>query len=620
MWRSEPAAQGHQVHLTLLKMRTGLRLSVIVAGPWLEDMRRLFLPHSARQTHSLDGSWTYSFPIQGTQIEPLSNAGGLEVTLPVPGVWESLPDFVNYRGQALAETRFTLEERARVRLVFAGVSHTCRVFLDGEELATHHNAYTPFAVNSAVLEPGPHDLRLWISNEYGEISALHVPNDYYNYGGISRPVELQVLAGDGYLEWVHFTPEKTADGWQAAVEAKVINLATGPQTGDLEITVAEQTLRLDGVALEPGENTFSGTLAFASVDPWTPDTPKLYALYATLKTADGVDDLRERVGFRTVETDGDRILLNGEPIFLQGFNRHEDHPDYGCAIPVEMMRKDLELCREMGANAMRTCHYPNDERFLDLCDEMGFLVWEENHARGLFPGGIGDFIALEQHPMAHPRFRAQCRLCNAEMVTAHFNHPSIVLWGILNECDSYSEFGRELYAEQFAQIQRLDRSRPATYASCHPVNPDGSGDCCQDLPDVCGWNFYFNWYHSQPVAEAFADALTRLAPKMDGKPMILSEFGGGAIPGFRDPIRRAKWSEERQADILEECLAVYLNHPRLAGAFVWQFCDVRVDEAWAIKRPRTMNNKGVVDAYRRPKLAWAVVKAAFAARKAQAAT
>jgi len=237
---------------------------------------------------------------------------------------------------------------------------------------------------------------------------------------------------------------------------------------------------------------------------------------------------------------------------------------------------------------------------LDLCDEEGFLVWEENHARGL---------NLEK--MKHPRFREQCVACNEEMVTQHYNHPCIFVWGILNECESAMEEGAVMYREQFEQLRRLDSTRPVTFASCRHQK-----DLCQGMVDIAGWNIYPLWYHDRPVRETLDELIAVQEPAgMKGKPLIISEFGAGGIPGYHDPVRRAKWSEERQADILDKQLTVILNHPRVGGAFIWQFCDVRVDEAFAITRPRCINDKGVVDGLRRPKLACEVVRKHFAAKK-----
>jgi len=224
------------------------------------------------------------------------------------------------------------------------------------------------------------------------------------------------------------------------------------------------------------------------------------------------------------------------------------------------------------------------------------MVWEENHARGL---------SIEQ--MCHPKFREQAATVIDEMINWHYNHPSILLWGILNECESATPEGRRLYAEQFRQVRRLDRSRPVTFASCRHHT-----DICQGLPDICGWNWYFGWYSSKDVKSGVRDELKFLhSTPARNKPIIVSEFGAGAIPGFYDPIRRAKWSEDRQCDILAENLREYLTNPRFSGAFVWQFCDVRVDEAWSNTRPRCINDKGIVDGNRRKKLAYQTVKKFF---------
>ena len=128
-------------------------------------------------------------------------------------------------------------------------------------------------------------------------------------------------------------------------------------------------------------------------------------------------------------------------------------------------------------------------------------------------------------------------------------------------------------------------------------------------------NAYPGWYHDAPAAPHL-EAICRRACENggEGKPLLISEIGAGGIPGFHDPLGQAKWSEERQAGILREQLSAALACPRLSGVIVWQFADIRVDESWFFSRPRSMNNKGLVDEYRRPKLAYAAVREVFRAR------
>ncbi len=566
-------------------------------------MLRLFPQHQIRETESLDGLWTYYFPQNGCVIAPDAPlSDDLEkLKLAVPGVWEIHPERVNYRGQALAVREIVLEKAGALRLVFAGVSHTCTVYWNGPEVAHHHNAYTAFDVVIPDCEPGRHELRLHITNEHGELSALHIPNDYYNYGGISRPVELQRLPAQGaFIERLHLTPGVDSDPRRLRAVARIRNFSAQDFSGELSLTSPEGTESALGVAVAAGQTAeVDAVLHFAQTPLWSPEQPHLVYVKAELQREGlPVDDLTERTGLRTVGTEGRKIILNGAPIRLAGFNRHEDHPDFGCALPLPMMLKDIELMRGMGTNAVRTSHYPNDSRFLDLCDEWGLLVFEENHARG-----------LRDEKFEHPRLREQCLACNEEMVTQHFNHPSIVMWGILNECMSDSEAGRMVYKEQFDQLRALDPSRPLTYATFRMRE-----DLCQDLPDICSWNQYPNWYiHMKPNESLDIIFEHQDAHGLADRPLMVSEFGAGAIPGYRDPIRKGKWSEERQCELLEELLADYTQNPRVEGLFIWQFCDIRVDESWAMQRPRTMNNKGIVDEYRRPKLSAAVVKRYFEA-------
>ena len=308
-----------------------------------------------------------------------------------------------------------------------------------------------------------------------------------------------------------------------------------------------------------------------------------------------IDDLTDRVGFREVRTQGKDILLNGKKLQIKGFYRHEDHPQFGCALPLSAIMQDLQLARDMGANSIRTSHYPNDELFLDLCDELGILVWEENHARG-----------LSEEQMKNPTFERQCEACIREMIAAHYNHPSIYIWGILNECASDTEYGRECYKTQLELIKSLDVTRPRSFSSCRFKT-----DICFDLVDVVSYNIYPKWYHNTPVAE-YLDDLYKWVQTTGGagKPFLITEVGAGAIYGYRTPAK-VKWSEEYQVLALEEQLGAILSYKDCSGVYIWQFCDVRVTNDWWNTRPRTMNNKGIVDEYRRPKLSYETVKRIF---------
>ena len=550
-------------------------------------MDRLFPTHEIRRSREAGPLWTLTTP----------DDGGLSAPEPflVPGTVEALPRLRNYRGRAVFEQE--IECGGNVRLWFGGVSFRAKVWLDGALLAEHYGAYNGFETLATDVMPGRHALRVEADNRFGPDSALHVPNDYYSYGGITRPVLIERVA-DAWIAGLRVTPTLADGRWSAKVSVDVRGLRDVPQSLTLRLDVDGGEPAELPVAVPPmGTTTLTALVPCPDARPWSPDSPALSAVRATLLfEGEPVDDLIDRFGFREVRVDGGRLLLNGRPLALRGFNRHEDYAEFGCAVPVEAMMQDLRLMREMGCNFVRTCHYPNDPRFLDLCDALGMLVWEESHARG-----------FDEQGMRHPAFMDQLRLSTREMVTQHFNHPSIILWACLNECADDTDFGAACYRETLALLRALDGSRPVTAALL--ARPGGKvyAEC-----DVVSVNLYAQWYEGCTPHEAFARKQAEIdAGGGAGKPIIVSETGAGAIPGFHDPFGRAKWSEERQCDILRDQITDFLAEPRCVGLLLWQFADVRVDESWAMRRPRTRNNKGVVDEYRRPKLAFETVRELF---------
>lgn len=551
-------------------------------------MIRLFEQHYIREQKELDGMWNYV------------REDGAQYTLPVPGCIEQHPELLTYRGTGTFYKKIYIKEKTNIRLIFKGVSHTADVYFDDTFLMHHYNAYTGFSGIVKNVEPGEHEIKVCVDNSFSEASALHIPNDYYTYGGIIRPVVLEQI-GDVYIKGVHFTPYQTAGIWNGKIDAEIENLSDREISTEIRISLAGE--QITAQVLIPPQDTAKTTLNIKceNTTAWDTESPILYLLNTEL-LVDGkvVDDTIERVGFREISISGHQLCLNGSPVFLKGFNRHEDYGTIGSAIPLQLMVQDMDLMQEAGANAVRTCHYPNDERFLDLCDERGMLVWEENHARGL---------SLEQ--MCNPNFDRQCRDCIDEMITQHYNHPSIVIWGILNECESALEEGREKYQAQYEQIQNLDASRPATSATCRHFQ-----DICLDLPDIVSINMYSGWYQDVPVKERHEQEMEWIARAGgEGKPVIVSEFGAAAVYGYRDR-GHCKWSEERQADIIRENLEIYREDKRLTGTFIWQFADCKVtEEEWFSSRARCHNNKGVVDEYRRPKEAFDLIKELFPTMK-----
>ncbi|HFI0618232.1 TPA: glycoside hydrolase family 2 protein [Streptococcus suis] len=377
-------------------------------------MIRTFETHRIREYRELSDSLWNFHTLEGDRKEKT-------IQVAVPSCWETYPDTLTYRGKASYSRPFQAE--GNVRLEFKGVSYTAKVLVDGKEVASHYNAYTIFDVVLKNMPAGTHTLEVIADNTFSEDSALHIPNDYQSYGGISRPVVLEQL-GDVYVKWVHFTPLAEGKDWYGKADVSIANLSDKTFRGVLELTLNDKVVKELPVELQSGETKVFHTekLAFPDVKNWSPEQPVLYYLAATLQSGEQkLDDLIERVGFREVRTVGKDILLNGKKLFIKGFFRHEDHPQFGCALPFSALQYDLMVAKDLGANSIRTVHYPNDELFLDLCDEQGILIWEENHARG-----------LSEENMKNPHFKKQCEDCIQEMIMAHYSHPAIYIGSITN--------------------------------------------------------------------------------------------------------------------------------------------------------------------------------------------
>ncbi|MFA6930794.1 MAG: glycoside hydrolase family 2 TIM barrel-domain containing protein, partial [Lentisphaeria bacterium] len=256
------------------------------------------------------------------------------------------------------------------------------------------------------------------------------------------------------------------------------------------------------------------------------------------------------------------------------------------------------MIREQGCNFIRGSHYPQSRHLLELCDRLGLLVWEETLGWDVKFPTLGEASFLEQQVEQARR-----------LVRNSFNHPSIIIWGFLNETESQLPEVRPIIQRITEVFHEEDDSRLVTYASNKYEQ-----DCCHDLVDLIAMNPYpgwgdVNWEKVQDIDQVRPRLESLMNALPADKPLLISEIGGAAVYGFRDPFK-ARWSEEYQAMLLQEICSVVLHDTRFCGLCIWQFCNAKsYINGFVMGRPRGFNNKGILDEFRRPKLAWDAISA-----------
>lgn len=289
-------------------------------------MIRLFEQHQVRRQKELEGIWDFV------------TEDGRSFSLPVPGCWEQQPELINFRGKGTYIKKIYITQRTNLRLECKGVSHTADVYFDDVFLMHHYNAYTPFSGVIHEVLPGEHTIRIEVDNSFSEKSSLHIPNDYYTYGGIIRPVVLEEIS-DIYIENVHFTPRLEVGKWTGEIEVDIRNIGNLSNSVDIVCHLSNENIIEKSIQINVNAKEHVVIKhAFDNVKAWNIENPRLYMMQIQL-SQNGIvtDDFIERVGFREVSLQQNKLCLNGKPIFLRGFNRHEDYGVIGCAIPPQLM-------------------------------------------------------------------------------------------------------------------------------------------------------------------------------------------------------------------------------------------------------------------------------------------
>ena len=553
---------------------------------------RLFDEHKKRKISLLDGIWDFASDEKniGENEQWYKKFPENSIKVSVPSCINNRLGYINFQDVAWYKKDFFASGAITVK--FHAVTEYAKVYLDGKYLGDHYGGFTSFEFDT-VVESGMHTLVVRVDPRSTEDTIPLWAVDWHHYCGIIRSVEV----------FEHKTVSIKA--MQADYElSDSLTSADVKITATLKNHTAEKIeksvqIEIDGTTVYNERVTVGDTeeicarVKLDNVRLWDVGRPELYTV--TVSTDD--DDLTDRIGFRRIEVNGKRILLNKKPIKIMGVNRHEEHPEWGFAMPAQLNAKDVDILKDLNVNAVRGSHYPNSHLFVDMCDAEGILFWSEIPMWGFQKESLARELVIKRGLAMHK-----------EMVNQYRNHPSIIIWGMHNEVATDSQEGRAI-TEQFVNcVRSLDPSRLITYATDKVQR-----DVCLDLVDFISLNQYVGWYGGEIKDWAGSIAKTKNRLKemgVDNKPIVMSEFGTGAIFGNKS-FEELRWSENYQVEFYRHTLDLFLNDEDISGVYLWQFSDIRSNPKWSLMRVRGFNNKGLVNEYRQPKLAYYTVKEIF---------
>ena len=587
---------------------TGCLLMSMADNPSLPLIQNV----NAYETMSLNGEWNYIVDVQEEgyydyrmkptpwgffrNAKPQKPEDLIEYdfdkspTMQIPSDWNTKDErLFFYEGTVWFKRSFQAVpmEECRTLLYFGAVNYDCRVWLNGQEAGHHVGGFTPFNFDiSDLLKEGENTVIVKVDNKRHPEDVPTQIFDWWNYGGITRDVKL-VKVTPVYLEDYNVQLQK-ADAKAKMREISFSAKLNKAEAGH-EVTLFIPELKLEQKLTTDAEGKVSGTMKVSAkkLTLWSPENPKRYQVQVTLDNSTVADE----IGFRTIETRDKQILLNGQPIFLKGISIHNEKPNGGGrANTAEDARTLLSWAKELGCNFVRLAHYPHHEEMVREAEKMGILVWSE----------IPVYWTIA---WTNPATFANARQQLTDMISRDHNRANVIIWSIANETPHSAErddfLGRlAKYARTLDDTRLISMAMEVTGASNY-VNR--LNDNMNKYVDVVSFNEYIGWYRD-----------VNDAPKMTweipyNKPVIISEFGGGARYGYHG-AQNQRWTEEFQENLYRENLAMLDKIDGLSGTTPWILKDFRSPRRVLPGVQDYYNRKGLVSDKGEKKKAFYVLK------------
>ena len=539
--------------------------------------------------------WENRKPAKADEFFEYSFDGGLR--LDVPGDFNSqLPQLQYYEGTVWYARHFSSDcvpSGKKLYLYFGAVNYRCTVYLNGKRIASHEGGFTPFQIDvTGNVVAGDNFLVVETDNRRSPDAIPAMSFDWWNYGGITRDVML-VSVPETYIKDYKVQLDKNeAD----RINAYVRMSDAVPEGSAVMLSIPELNV---SKKLELDKDGF-GELSFPvkKLQRWSPESPKLYDVsltYAPVGGSGAGDAVSEQIGFRNINVDGTRILVNGKPTFMCCISFHEEIPQrMGRAYSEADAAMLLSEAKALGVNMVRLAHYPQNEYIVRMAEKMGIILWQE------IPVWQGiDFENAATMDKALRMF--------SEMLYRDKNRCAVGFWGVANETRP-SPARNAFLRRELAFARSIDSTRLYTAAFDNVYFKKEYGefriedDFINDL-DVVSFNKYMGWYAPWPVAPS--ECRWNVAPE---KPVIISEFGCEAQYGKHgDADWASSWSEEFQADQYRKNIEMFDKIPNLAGVSPWILFDFRSPFRFHPVNQEGWNRKGLVSDKGMRKQAWYII-------------
>jgi beta-glucuronidase len=526
-----------------------------------------------RQTTSLKGNWKaiidpyetgyYDYRYEASpngffkDAKPKSKSDLIEYdfdtseSLKVPGDWNTQRDqLLLYEGTIWYKQSFDYERKENTRLFvyFGAANYLADVYLNGEKLGRHEGGFTPFNFEiTSLVRDKANSLIVKVDNKRRRDAVPTLNTDWWNYGGLTREVRLVETPAtfvQDYFIQLQKGSRREISGWVRLNGNKLSQKITVqiPEAG------VARTFTTDAKGF--AEINFPADLTL-----WSPDNPKLYDVRVETET----DRIQDLIGFRSIETKGSEILLNGKPVFLRGVSIHEEAPFRGGrAYSKEDASTLLGWAKELGCNFVRLAHYPHNELMVREADKLGLMVWSEIPVY---------WTILWDNPTTFENAQTQL----SDMIARDKNRAAVIIWSMANETplgDARLSFLKRL----IERAKSLDSTRLISAAlERHYLGPQTQmiDDPLGEYLDVLGCNEYVGWYDGLPEKADSLEWKTKYQ-----KPLIMSEFGADAVYGKHgDALTR--WTEEYQEDLYQHTLKMLKKITFLRGTSPWILMDFR---------------------------------------------